>query len=135
MADEPQTAARETILNSPFFDGLFQIVIGIPGSEDIFSPGRMVYIVSTGGFPPIPEHGGVDAQDWQQRTIQITVRGVERDYEPAYDLAVLILEEIHKSEPADYTSVLVSESRPAYIGPDSEQRHRFVFNATYSILE
>jgi hypothetical protein len=100
-------------------------------------PDECVFVVPTGGFPDEPFRGGdptltprtTPPETWpgiEKPTFDVVVRGLRKNFDRAYELALVVRQAIDKSPPAGYF-----ESRapnpPNYVREDEENRHIFIF--------
>jgi hypothetical protein len=86
-----------------------------------------VRVLQTGGPPRAPFLSSTP-DSWALARVQVTVRSPLDDFLTGQALAVALLAKAHLSTIAGYTSVLVQESEPNYLGEEVRGTHKWTFN-------
>lgn len=103
-------------------------------ADDVGVKDKAIFVRSTGG--PRQMTMGAAADDVNQPSVQVMVRGHRDDQKDTSDFATSALNAVHKASvligagPATYEAVLVSESKPTQLTGDGVDHPMFSFNAT-----
>lgn len=90
-------------------------------------PDKAVFVLATGGAPPIPYMDGT-LQDYQRSIVQIRVRSDLEDFPTGQTLARSVRDFLHKITGTSYTDIRVRETEPNYLGPDELGHHEWSVN-------
>lgn len=121
IADVLAGSGLGLVLGSSLFVGPPRAALGA------VSRGPCVFVLSTGGYPPIALQDG-SGQAFSISTIQITVRSAADAFQLGQQLARGVRDTLDRRPPAGYVDLRARESEPNYIGPDSNDQHRWTLN-------
>lgn len=85
-------------------------------------PAKSVFVLASGGPPPLIHLNGGSVPDTKEPACQIIIRGEHKAFSAGQTLARAVYAAIHKSSPADNVagSCLAQQSEPIYIGEDEQ---------------
>ena len=91
-------------------------------------PDKAVFVLATGGPPPMPFILGGSGTDYCRSTVQVRVRSDQEDFPTGQTLARALRTLLHKNILSGYIDVRVRESEPNYLGQGELGHHEWSIN-------
>jgi hypothetical protein len=91
-------------------------------------PAKAAFVLATGGPGPVPFIDAAVNGDTYYFDVQVRIRGEREAFATTRTLARGVRNALHRASISGYLSALVTESEPAYLGPDDSERPEFSVN-------